>query len=93
MTNASAVETATRRLQHALDALEAALERRREVDRRRADLAAQVHAHDADRARLAADLDRTSARARRLEATNREIAERLDAAIDAIRAAIDGREG
>jgi hypothetical protein len=89
MSEAGAIEAATRRLSFALDALEAALDRRREADRSEQSLAAQVHALGADRSRLAADLDTESARARRLETTNREIARRLDSAVDAIRSVIE----
>ena len=84
-------DAATRRLAAALDALEAALERRRETDRSEGALAAQVHALGSDRSRLASDLDAAAARSRKLEATNREIAQRLDVAIDFIRAVIEAQ--
>jgi hypothetical protein len=89
MTDPSAIDAATKRLALALDALEAALERRRESDRGDATLAAQLHALGADRSRLAADLDAQAARARTLENTNREIGRRLDVAIDTIRSVIE----
>jgi hypothetical protein len=89
MTDASAIEAATRRLAAALDALEAAVERRREADRSEGALAAQVQALGTDRSRLAADLDVVTARSRSLEATNRDIAQRLDVAIDSIRAVLE----
>jgi Domain of unknown function (DUF4164) len=76
----------------ALDALEAALERRRLADRGQETLGAQIQALGTDRSRLAADLDAQAARARRLESTSREIARRLDAAIDTIRAVIETHE-
>jgi len=88
MTNPTAIEEATRRLQEALDSLEAALERRVETDRSQAALAAQVHAFETDRSRLADELDTMAARSRELESTNRDVAARLDAAIDSIRAVI-----
>jgi uncharacterized protein DUF4164 len=89
MTDASAVETASRRLVQALDALEAALERRREVDRGGEALGAQLQALSVDRSRLAADLDSEMARARRIESASHEIARRLDVAIDTVRSVID----
>ena len=89
MADASAIEAATRRLAGALDALEAALERRRDTDKGENALAAQVHALGSDRSKLASDLDAAAARSRRLEATNREIAQRLDVAIDSIRSVIE----
>jgi len=92
MADANATDAATRRLSAALDALEAAMERRREADRAEETLAAQVQALGADRSRLAANLDSQAARSRRLETTNREIARRLDVAIDTIRSVIDAHE-
>jgi hypothetical protein len=92
MTDPSAIDAATKRLALALDALEAALERRREQDRGEETLAAQLHALGADRSRLAADLDAQAARARMLETTNREIGQRLDVAIETIRSVIETHE-
>lgn len=92
MTDQTAIETATRRLTLALDALEAATERRLEADRDEARLADQVHALGADRSKLAAELDVQAARSKRLEAANRDIALRLDAAIDGIRAVLDAQD-
>jgi hypothetical protein len=92
MSEASAIETASRRLALALDALAAAVERRRETDRGEEALAAQLHALGTDRSRLAADLDAAAARARALDNTNREVAERLDAAIETIRSLIPAHE-
>jgi len=92
MTDGNAIDAATRRLSAALDALEAAMERRREADRTEETLAAQVQALGADRSRLASDLDTQAARSRRLEATNREIARRLDVAIDTIRSVVDAHD-
>lgn len=88
MPDAGAIDAATKRLAQALDALEAALERRREADRGEQTLGAQLQALGTDRSRLAADLDEQAARARRLESANREVARRLDNAIDTIRAVI-----
>jgi len=88
MTEHSAIEAATRRLQAALDTLEAALERRREADRRSAGLERQVQALDMDRARLASELDGAAARAKELERVNRDVAGRLDIAMESIRAVI-----
>ena len=88
MSDPTAIEEATRRLQDALDSLEAALERRVEADRSQAALANQVHAFETDRSRLAAELDAVVARSRQLESTNRDVAARLDAAIDSIRTVI-----
>jgi ABC-type transporter Mla subunit MlaD len=79
------VEAATRRLMTALDALEGAVERRREADRDEDELATRIQALGADRSRLADELDGSLVKSRRLERANREIADRLDAAIGTIR--------
>jgi len=92
MTDASAIEAATKRLSAALDALEAALEHRRDTDRGENALAAQVHALGTDRSKLASDLDAVTARARRLEAANREIAQRIDTAMENIRSVVESRQ-
>ena len=88
----SPADMAVKRLALALDALDAAVERRREADRGEDALAAQVQALGLDRTRLASSLDGETARARRLEAANREIAERLDVAIASIQSVLDGNE-
>jgi hypothetical protein len=90
MADASAIEVATKRLSAALDALEAALESRRDGGENA--LAAQVHALGTDRSKLASDLDAATARARRLEAANREIAQRLDGAMENIRSVLEAQQ-
>ncbi len=92
MSEESAVDTAVKRLALALDALDAAVERRREADRGEDALVAQVQALGLDRTRLADSLDGETARSRKLEATNRQIAQRLDAAIASIQSVLDDRE-
>ena len=92
MTDSTVIDSATRRLIQALDLLEAAVDRRLEIDRSRAILTEQVHALDIDRAKLAADLDSQLARSRRLETANRDVARRLDAAMDNIKLVLDAKE-
>jgi hypothetical protein len=89
MTESNAIEAASRRLALALDALAAAVERRRSADAGAATLSAQLHALSDDRSRLAAELDEASARARSLESVNRDVAQRLDAAIATIRSLVE----
>ena len=86
------IEAATRRLMAALEALERAVERRREADRDEDELAARIQALGADRARLADELDGSLVRSKRLERSNREIAEKLDAAIGTIREVLEAGE-
>ena len=86
------IDAATRRLMVALDALEAAAERRRDADRDENELASRIQALGADRSRLADELDNSLVKTRRLERSNREIAEKLDAAIGTIRAVLDAGE-
>ncbi|MBN8955548.1 MAG: DUF4164 domain-containing protein [Rhizobiales bacterium] len=92
MADANPVEMATRRLSAALDGLEAALERRRGADQGDVALAEQVSSLGADRSRLAAELDQQAARAQKLEATTREISQRLDAAMEAVQTVVDAHE-
>ncbi len=92
MADQSAIDQAVKRLALALDALDAAVERRSEADRSEEGLASQLHALGVDRTRLAAALDGETARSRRLESTNREIAQRLDAAIAGIQSVLEGNE-
>ncbi|HEY5167537.1 MAG TPA: DUF4164 family protein [Pseudolabrys sp.] len=92
MTEQSAIDMAVKRLALALDALDAAVERRREADRNEEGLVAQVQALGLDRAKLADTLDGETARTRKLESTNREIAQRLDAAIASIQSVLDSNE-
>jgi hypothetical protein len=86
------IDAATRRLMLALDALEAAAERRRDADRDENELASRIQALGADRSRLADELDGSLVKTRRLERTNREIAEKLDIAIGTIRTVLEAGE-
>jgi septal ring factor EnvC (AmiA/AmiB activator) len=93
MAEATAIEAATKRLSQALDSLEAAVERRREADQGDQSLGAQLQALGVDRSRLAAELDEVTARSREIETINREIARRIDVAMDGIKAVLDAQEG
>jgi hypothetical protein len=88
----TAIEAASRRLMQALDALDGAVERRQEADKGGEAREAQLHALGADRARLASELDAIAARARQLEGTNREVARRIEVAMDTVRTVIENNE-
>ena len=85
MSEPSAIDAASRRLALALDALAAAVERRHEADRGEQTL-------DADRSKLTADLDEQLGKVRSLESANREIARRLDAAMENIRLVLESQD-
>jgi len=85
MSDNDSIAFASQRLARALDALEAAAERRGELDRGQDALVTQIHALGSDRARLASELDHATARSRGLETATREVARRVDQAIEAIR--------
>jgi hypothetical protein len=86
------IETATRRLSAALDALQEAVEQRCDLDGDQEVLATRAHALSADRAHLADQLDGAMSRSRMLERVNRDVSARLDAAIATIRSVIDSGE-
>ena len=92
MNETDSVEAASRRLALALEALDAAVERRHEADSGEDALANQIQALGTDRARLAGELDQVTAQSRKLETANREIAQRLDQAIETIRGVLGGGE-
>ena len=85
MSETDSIEAASRRLALALDALDAAAERRREAAGHEEALAVQIHALGGDRARLADELDQAIARSRALETANREATQRVETAIETIR--------
>ena len=64
----------------------------READRDENELASRIQALGADRSRLADELDGSLVKSRRLERVNREIADRLDAAIGTIRSVLHAGE-
>ena len=65
---------------------------RRDADRDENELASRIQALGADRSRLADELDNSLVKTRRLERANREVAERLAAAIGTIRSVLDAGE-
>src|SRR5439155_20492589 len=83
------LEIATRRLMAALEALESAVERRRDAERDENELASRIQALGADRSRLADELDGSRVKSRRPQRTNRETAGRLDGGIGNSRSLLD----
>ncbi len=77
------------RLGRAMDALEQAVASRLDQEGEFAEAEAEVQRMNADRARLAQELDQSEARADRLEEANREVSRRLVTAMETIRAVLD----
>ncbi len=82
---AASLDETMKRLEAALGLLDAAATRRLEAERRRGDLETELQIMQDDRARLAAELDGTVARLRRVEAVANDVRRRVDRAIRAIR--------
>ena len=80
------------RLRSALGALEAAAQRRAELDRGKAGAETELALMQDDRARLATELDLAMARAERLASVNKDVDRRLQAAMGTIRGVLDGTE-
>ncbi|WP_295813012.1 DUF4164 domain-containing protein [uncultured Nitratireductor sp.] len=89
MSGESTLKDVVERLGAALSSLENAVDARLERDREFADSDAEVQRMNADRARLAQEIDKSEARAQRLEEVNREVSRRLVTAMETIRAVLD----
>jgi hypothetical protein len=81
-----------RRLEAALDALEAAVSHSASDSQQREHLESQLQAFGSDRSKLAADLERVRARSEDLETANREVSKRLEHAAETIRAVLAAQE-
>ncbi len=88
----SAMETAVRRLEAALQGLEHAVEERLSLAVGADGLAEEVQMLTSDRARLAETLDQAEARAAKLETINRDVSRRLDTAIETVRGVLADEE-
>jgi hypothetical protein len=88
----TALGRALHRLESAVGVLEAASARVLDQRRTGADREAEIALLSDDRARLAEQLDHSNARSSRLESTNRDVARKLDGAIDKIRDVLDRNE-
>jgi predicted nucleic acid-binding Zn-ribbon protein len=78
------LDEAIRKLETSLGLLEASVSRRLAAERTRGDLETELQIMQDDRARLAVELDGTSNRLGRLEATAEDVGRRVDRAIGAI---------
>lgn len=81
----TALGAALRRLESAVGVLEAASARALDVGRSGAEREAELALLEDDRARMAEELDSSTARTVRLETINRDVARRLDKTIETIR--------
>lgn len=92
MAESSRLDAAASRLSQALAALETAVLRRLEGDRSHVALIQQLEAAQADRARLAEEVDLSAERIAELEAVNRDVARRIDQTMDAIRGVLKAQD-
>jgi len=89
MTGEATLKEVIARLGRAIDALEHAASARMEHESDYTEAEAEVQRMNADRARLAQELDNSEARAERLEEANKEVSRRLVTAMETIRAVLD----
>lgn len=83
------LKQAINRLSKALEMLEQAADQRIERESEYLDSEEEVQRMGADRARLAQELDKSEARAERLQDANNEVSRRLVSAMETIRAVLD----
>ena len=89
MTGETTLREVIGRLGAAVEALESAVAARLENDQDYQEADAEAQRMNADRARLAQELDSSEARSERLEEANREVSRRLVTAMETIRAVLD----
>jgi chromosome segregation ATPase len=89
MTGETTLKEVIARLGKAIDSLEDAVAARLEHERDYSEAEAEVQRMNADRSRLAQELDNSEARAERLEDANKEVSRRLVTAMETIRAVLD----
>lgn len=89
MTGDATLKEVISRLGKAIEVLEDAVAARLEREQDYGEAEAEVQRMNADRARLAQELDNSEARADRLEEANKEVSRRLVTAMETIRAVLD----
>lgn len=89
MTGQPTLKQALDRINRAVKSIEDALTVRAEQDVNYAEAEEEVQRLNADRSRLAQELDNSEARGERLTAANKEVSRRLVTAMETIRAVLD----
>ena len=89
MTGDSTLKEVIARLGRAIDSLEHSVNARLEHEADYSEAEAEVQRMNADRSRLAQELDNSEARGERLEDANKEVSRRLVTAMETIRAVLD----
>ena len=89
MTGETTLKEVIHRLGKAIEGLEKAVAAKLEHERDYSEAEAEVQRMNADRSRLAQELDNSEARAERLEDANKEVSRRLVTAMETIRAVLD----
>ena len=89
MTGETTLKEVIARLGRAIESLEQAAALRLEHEQDYSEAEAEVQRMNADRARLAQELDGSEARSERLEDANKEVSRRLVTAMETIRAVLD----
>lgn len=89
MTGEATLKEVIGRLGRAIEVLEEAVAARLENEQDYSEAEAEVQRMNADRAKLASELDNSEARAERLEEANKEVSRRLVTAMETIRAVLD----
>ncbi len=89
MTGETTLKEVISRLGRAIETLEQSVAARIEHEQDYSEAEAEVQRMNADRSRLAQELDNSEARAERLEEANKEVSRRLVTAMETIRAVLD----
>jgi hypothetical protein len=89
MTGEATLKEVIGRLSRAIETLEQAVALRLESEQDYSEAEAEVQRMNADRAKLASELDNSEARGERLEEANKEVSRRLVTAMETIRAVLD----
>lgn len=89
MTGEATLKEVIGRLARAMEMLEQAVLARLEHEQDYAEAEAEVQRMNADRSKLASELDNSEGRAERLEEANKEVSRRLVTAMETIRAVLD----